>query len=422
MMVSTSSTTESGGSTTESGGSTTESGGSTTEGAGSTTESVGSTTGGAASTTAWIRGADEILLGFARALRAAGVPVTQDRAQGFLAAVALLGLDDQRATYAAGRATLCAGPDDLERYDQVFEAYFNARDGLPRSRPAQPSVQAFSDLPATDATGEGADGADEVVRAMASDTEVLRHRDVATMSTSERARLAAMFATLRPRPPVRRTARHQAWHRGDVDASRTLRASLRRLGEPAEIAWRRRGIRPRRVVLLVDVSGSMRGYADPLLRLAHRFTQAGRERRGVVETFTVGTRLTHLTRAMRLRDTERALVAAGETVPDWSGGTRLGETLRFFLDRWGQRGMARGAVVVVFSDGWERGDPSLLAEQMARLHRVALRVVWVNPHRGKAGYEPVQQGVLAALPYIDDFVAGHSLATYADLVEVVSRA
>jgi uncharacterized protein with von Willebrand factor type A (vWA) domain len=369
-----------------------------------------------------VRGADEVLLGFARALRAAGVPVTQDRAQGYLAAVALLGLEDQRATYAAGRATLCAGPDDLERYDQVFEAYFNARDGLPRRRPAQPSVQAFSELPATDATGEGEDSADEVVRAMASDSEVLRHRDVASMSASERQRLAAMFATLRPRPPVRRTARHQAWHRGDVDASRTLRASLRRLGEPAEIAWRRRGVRPRRVVLLVDVSGSMRGYADPLLRLAHRFTQAGRERRGVVETFTVGTRLTHLTRAMRLRDTERALVAAGETVPDWSGGTRLGETLRFFLDRWGQRGMARGAVVVVFSDGWERGDPSLLAEQMARLHRVAHRVVWVNPHRGKAGYEPVQQGVLAALPYIDDFVAGHSLATYADLVEVVSRA
>jgi uncharacterized protein len=221
---------------------------------------------------------------------------------------------------------------------------------------------------------------------------------------------------------MRRTARHQAWHRGDVDASRTLRASLRRLGEPADIAWRRRGVRPRQVVLLVDVSGSMSGYADPLLRLAHRFTQVGRERRGVVETFTVGTRLTHLTRAMRLRDSERALVAAGETVPDWSGGTRLGETLRFFLDRWGQRGMARGAVVVVFSDGWERGDPALLAEQMARLHRVAHRVVWVNPHRGKAGYEPVQQGVLAALPYIDDFVAGHSLATYADLTEVVSRA
>jgi uncharacterized protein with von Willebrand factor type A (vWA) domain len=194
------------------------------------------------------------------------------------------------------------------------------------------------------------------------------------------------------------------------------------MGEPGEIAWRRRGVRPRRVVLLVDVSGSMSGYADALLRLAHRFTQVGRTSGGVVETFTVGTRLTHLTRAMRIGDPERALIAAGETVPDWSGGTRLGETLRFFLDRWGQRGMARGAVVVVFSDGWERGDPTLLGEQMARLQRVAHRVVWVNPHRGKAGYEPVQQGVLAALPHCDDFVAGHSLATFAELAEVISRA
>jgi uncharacterized protein with von Willebrand factor type A (vWA) domain len=375
-----------------------------------------------ASRTGPARDADEILLGFTRALRAAGVGVTQDRSQGFLAAVALLGLGDQRATYDAGRATLCAGPDDLERYDQVFAAYFNARDGLPRTRPAAPTAPTYSQLPATDPSGEGEAGDDEVLRALASDTEVLRHRDVASLSAGEKQRLAAMFATLRPHPPVRRTARHQPWRRGQVDASRTLRASLRRLGEPGEIAWRRRGVRPRRVVLLIDVSGSMSGYADPLLRLAHRFTQVGRERRGVVETFTVGTRLTHLTRALRQRDTERALVAAGETVPDWSGGTRLGETLRFFLDRWGQRGMARGAVVVVFSDGWERGDPTLLGEQMARLHRIAHRVVWVNPHRGKAGYAPVQQGVLAALPHVDDFVAGHSLATYAELAEVVTRA
>jgi uncharacterized protein with von Willebrand factor type A (vWA) domain len=166
----------------------------------------------------------------------------------------------------------------------------------------------------------------------------------------------------------------------------------------------------------------MSGYADALLRLAHRFTQVGRSGGGVVETFTVGTRLTHLTRAMRIGDCERALVAAGETVPDWSGGTRLGETLRFFLDRWGQRGMARGAVVVVFSDGWERGDPTLLGEQTARLQRIAHRVIWVNPHRGKTGYEPVQQGVLAVLPHCDDFVAGHSLATFAELSEVISRA
>ncbi|MDO9495366.1 MAG: VWA domain-containing protein, partial [Nocardioides sp.] len=172
------------------------------------------------------------------------------------------------------------------------------------------------------------------------------------------------------------------------------------------------------IVLLIDVSGSMNGYADALLRLAHRMSQGP----GVVETFTVGTRLTHLTRALHNRDAERALVAAGEAVPDWSGGTRLGETLRVFLDRWGRRGLARGAVVVVFSDGWERGDAALLGEQMARLHRIAHRVVWVNPHRGKAGYEPVQQGVLAALPHVDDFVAGHSLATFAEVLEVVARA
>ncbi|GAB6985090.1 vWA domain-containing protein [Nocardioides pyridinolyticus] len=370
-------------------------------------------------TGAIIRQPDEVLLGFTRALRSAGVPVTHDRTQGYLAATAVLGMDDQRATYLAGRATLCAGPDDLERYDQVFHAYFGSPDGLPRPRPAQPPVApSYSGLPDAEGAGEADEADEELVHARASDTEVLRHRDVAALSNAEKHRLAGMFATLRPRPPLRRTARHQRWHRGQVDASRTLRDSLRRMGEPADIAWRRRGRRPRRVVLLVDVSGSMSGYADALLRLAHRFTQVT----PTVETFTVGTRVTHITRAMRLREPERAIVAAGETVPDWSGGTRLGETLRFFLDRWGQRGMARGAVVVVFSDGWERGDPALLGEQMERLQRLAHRVVWVNPHRGKTGYEPVQQGVVVALPYCDDFVAGHSLATFAELTEVVSRA
>ncbi len=366
-----------------------------------------------------VRDADEILVGFTRALRAAGVPVTQDRTHGYLAAVALVGLGDARATYAAGRATLCASPDDLARYDQVHQAYFNGRDGLPRARQAQAGVPSYSGLPLTEEGLEvGADDSDtEVARAMASDVEVLRHRDIGELTAAEKHRLNAMFASLRPRHPVRRTPRHESWHRGSVDASRTLRSSLRRMGEPAEIQWRRRGRTPRRVVLLIDVSGSMSSYADALLRLAHRMTQAG-----PVETFTIGTRLTHVTRALRGRDPERALVAAGETVPDWSGGTRLGETLRIFLERWGRRGLARGAVVVVFSDGWERGDTTLLAEQMAALRRVAHRVVWVNPHRGKSGYEPVQQGVVAALPYCHDFLAGHSLATYAELLEVVGRA
>jgi uncharacterized protein with von Willebrand factor type A (vWA) domain len=259
---------------------------------------------------------------------------------------------------------------------------------------------------------------------MASEAEVLRHRDIADMAAQEKARLSALFETLDPRPPRRPANRRTPWHRGDVDAGRTLRQMLRRMGEPGEIQWRRRATRPRRVVLLVDVSGSMSAYADALLRLAHRFShgRAATTSSTGVEVFTIGTRLTRVTRAMRMRDPERAIVAAGETVPDWSGGTRLGETLRIFMDRWGQRGLARGAVVVVFSDGWERGDAGLLGEQMRRLHQVAHRVVWVNPHVGKDGYLPVQQGIVAALPFVDDLVAGHSLATFADLIEVVARA
>ncbi|WP_435746289.1 vWA domain-containing protein [Nocardioides sp. SYSU DS0663] len=369
------------------------------------------------------READEVLLGFARALRAAGVAVTHDRAREYLAAVAVLGLSEE-GTRAAGRATLCSGPDDLVRHDQVFAAYFDHRTGLPRPRPRPATTTVRSTLPAADAPGTGneGDGPEEerdVLQAAASDVEQLRHRDVAALSAAERARLARMFATLRPRPPYRRSARHRAWRRGEVDAARTVRASLRRMGEPAAVVHRRRTSRPRRVVLLVDVSGSMSGYADALLRLAHRMTQA---MPATVETFSLGTRLTPLTRPMRVRDAERALAAAGEAVPDWSGGTRLGENLQAFLDRWGRRGTARGAVVVVFSDGWERGDTAVLAEQVERLSRVAHRVVWVNPHRGKAGYEPVQRGVVAVLPHVDDFLAGHSLATFAEVVEVVARA
>ncbi len=194
------------------------------------------------------------------------------------------------------------------------------------------------------------------------------------------------------------------------------------MGEPAPVEWRRRARRPRRVLLLVDVSGSMSGYAEVLLRLAHRISRAAVAQGGRVETFTLGTRLTRVTRSLALHDVERALVAAGREVPDWSGGTRLGETLQTFMARSGQRGAARGAVVVVFSDGWERGDPALLGEQVQRLHGIAHRVVWVNPHRGKVGYQPVQQGMMAVLPFVDDFVAGHSLATYSELIEVIARA
>ena len=273
-------------------------------------------------------------------------------------------------------------------------------------------------LTASDHTGgEGVEEPD-AVRAQASSTEILRHRDLATLDRRDREDLARLFAALRPRAPRRRAHRHAPSRRGDVDARRTLRSTLRRMGEPGEVRWRRRGDRARRVVLLVDVSGSMSAYADALIRLAHAYCAAGVP----TEVFTLGTRLTHITRPLHQRDPDRAIVAAGEVIPDWSGGTRLAEGVKVFLDRWGRRGMARGAVVVVFSDGWERDEPEALGEQVRRLRAVAHRVVWVNPHRGRPGYEPVQGGIMAVLPHVDDFVAGHSMATFEELTEVVARA
>ncbi len=163
----------------------------------------------------------------------------------------------------------------------------------------------------------------------------------------------------------------------------------------------------------------MAPYADSLLRWAHVVTCSNRLR---TEVFTVGTRLTRVTSAMRMRDSEAALEAAGSAVSDWSGGTRLGESMQAFLDRWGQRGVARGAVVVIVSDGWERGDASLLREQMRRLQRIAHRVIWINPHRGKSGYQPVQSGMVAALPAVDVLLAGHSLATFEAALAVIADA
>jgi hypothetical protein len=358
---------------------------------------------------------DLALAGFATALRYAGLPVTADRVHLFLRAVAALDATLTADVYWAGRAALCSGPDDTARYDEVFAAWFTgdrARGVVP-SRTPQSSVQAALD--------EGAEGAggDRTLNVSASTTEVLRHRDVAGLSTIDRAELARLFGTLHPRAPLRRANRRRPSHRGEIDPRRTLRAQLRQVGEPARVQYRRRGVRPRRVVVLIDVSGSMRPYADSLLRLAHVMVQQSPR---IVEVFTIGTRLTRVTPALRRRDPEFALRSAGDVVPDWSGGTRLGEVLKVFLDRWGQRGTARRAVVVVCSDGWERGDAALLGAQLERLAGLAHRVIWLNPHRGKRGYEPVQAGIVAALPHLDDLVAGHSLASFAELLEVVADA
>jgi uncharacterized protein with von Willebrand factor type A (vWA) domain len=271
---------------------------------------------------------------------------------------------------------------------------------------------------------DGADGpsterAGQPAHARASANEVLRHRELVALSAAERDELRRLLTLLAPAAAPRPSRRRRPARRGEVDPVRTIRSMLRSGGEPVRLAHRVRRTRPRRLVLLVDVSGSMAPYADALLRFAHA---AVRVRPHATEAFTVGTRLTRITRPLRLREPAAAVAASGRAIPDWSGGTRLGEALKAFLDRWGQRGLARQAVVVVFSDGWERGDPALLADQMRRLARLAYRVIWVNPHKGSAGYLPLVGGMAAALPHINDFVTGHSFGALEELVEVIRRA
>ncbi|MHA6624177.1 vWA domain-containing protein [Pseudonocardia sichuanensis] len=362
------------------------------------------------------------LVGFTVVLRNAGLAVTTDRVAAFLSALDALDVTDRTQTYWAGRLTLCSDPDDLPRYDQAFATWFtppqSGRTEIRDERPPPPPRLAAL-TPGDAGGGEEESTESPQIHARASGTEILRHRDLGELSPAEREHLRRLLAMLRPEPPMRTSRRLRPSRHGAPDPGRTLRAALRNQGELRELRRRDRSRRHRRVVLLVDVSGSMEPYADSLLRFAHVVV---RRSPASVEAFTLGTRLTRVTRELRMRDAERALAAAATAIPDWSGGTRLGEVLRAFVDRWGQRGAARRAVVVIFSDGWERGETDVLREQMSRLSRLAHRVVWVNPHVGKDGYAPVQGGIVAALPFLDDLLAGHSLATLERLLEVVRHA
>jgi uncharacterized protein len=360
------------------------------------------------------------LVGFAGALREAGLPCDAQRVNAYLGAVREIDLAEPSQLYWAGRLTLCAEPDDLPCYDRAFEAWFTAKQPAPRrvDAPARPRLATMAALTETPGTGSSDTERDELAVA-ASEEEVLRRKDIATLSPAEREHLRELIATLRLDPPQRSSMRFRSTHRGRLDVAKVLRTMRATGGEPIRLAHKGKGRRPRRVVLLVDVSGSMAPYADALLRFAHAVARAAP---ASTEVFTVGTRLTRLTRQLRARDPEEALGSASRAVPDFAGGTRLGETMRAFLDRWGQRGVARRAVVVVFSDGWERGDASMLGEQTHRLSRLAHAVFWVNPHAGRDGYAPVQSGIAAALPHLDRLLAGHSLATLQHLLTEVRRA
>lgn len=366
-------------------------------------------------------------LSFAVALRRAGVAADTGRVNSALSALAQLDPTDLEQVYWAGRLTVCAEPEDLPRYDQAFNAWFGHR--------RQPSGQRVNTSQITELLSPSASRRDdrppgpddpprehELTAALASDVELLRHHDLAGLAAAERQEIERLIGLLTPGAGHRRTARmvaHRRHQGGRVDLSRTVRLMLADGGEPGRLLRQRPRLRPRRLVLLLDVSGSMSAYADALLRFAHA---AVRVAPTTTEVFTLGTRLTRVTRPLRLRDAELALRAAAGTIPDWSGGTRLGEALQAFLDLWGQRGTARRALVVVFSDGWERGDPALLGAQMQRLSRLAHRVVWVHPHRDKDGFAPATGGMVAAAPYVDELVAGHSLAALTRVAQVIADA
>jgi uncharacterized protein with von Willebrand factor type A (vWA) domain len=358
------------------------------------------------------------IAGFTHALSASGLTVGSDAVAAYTTALRHIDIAEPLQVYWTGRATLCRSPDDTARYDLVFQSWFGGIPlvFVPRRNPRSRRARAAALEPAGAAETAGDAPA---LRVAADDTDILRHRDIAELSAAERAHLAELITALRPSPPTRPAARLRPSRRGPIDPRRTVRAMLAAGGEPVRPRHHRKATKARRVLLLVDVSGSMSPYADALLRFSHVVARA---HPASTEVFSLGTRMTRLSRAMRIRDPELALAAAVHAVPDWAGGTRLGETLRAFLDRWGRRGLARGAVVVIFSDGWERGDPSLLAEQMAHLRRLAHAVFWVNPHAGADGYLPVQSGIAAALPYTHRLLAGHSRATLSELLAEVRRA
>jgi uncharacterized protein with von Willebrand factor type A (vWA) domain len=366
-------------------------------------------------------GAERQAVLFVSVLRALGLDVSTGSTITYVEALAAAGMGERAPVYWAGRATLVHRPEDVEVYDRAFAAVWERSGaGTDEAVPTIPVALAV-DTPEPAVGGESP-GTGTVQAVRWSPAEVLRQRDFALYTTAEFEEARRVMRDVRLAGALRRSRRlrrvtRARGSRSRPDLRRTVRRSLRAGGEELERSFVGPGTRSRRVVLLCDVSGSMEPYARALMRFLHASVAGGRR----VEAFALGTRLTRLTRELSSRDPDAALARAARRVRDWSGGTRLGAGILEFNDRWGVRGMARGAVVVILSDGWDRGDPDVLSEQMARLARVAYRVVWVNPLKASPGFVPLAGGMAAALPHVDEFVEGHSLASLEQLVEVIAR-
>jgi uncharacterized protein len=368
---------------------------------------------------------------FAARLRAEGVPVGPERSARFADAVSLVRPTLLGELYWCGRATLISDPAEIPILDRVFEmvffadpAAFRSDEDAPMRAGSEPAPAPPRPAPAADIAevsdaepGTEPDGPEQPTPAIATATERLGHRDFATLSADELARLIALMRLLRLATPLRRSRRYEPGSRGRrIDLRTTLRLAQRSGGYPVRLARHRLRTRPRRLVVLCDISGSMEPYARALLQLVYAAARTGPR----TEVFTFATRLTRLTRVLGRVRPEIALARVGKAAPDWSGGTRIGEALKVFLDRYGTRGVARGAVVLIISDGWETGDASLLRTQMARLSRLAYRIVWANPRTASPRYQPLVAGMAAAWPYCDSVVSAHSLSAVDDLLAAIA--
>ncbi len=369
---------------------------------------------------------------FGRVLRSGGLEVGPGRIQDALVALTAVAIGSREETYWALRCTLVSHPADLEMFDAAFARFY---DELRIDGP-RPVSGAETDAPAppadaqslTEAAGQltaNAPAWEEEAREQPeageagmrwSAVERLRELDFARYSATELSEAARLVERIARAAPLRASRRLRTAADGPVfDKRRTLRSSMRTDGYPIGRSWRRPRLVPRKLVFVVDVSGSMQPYARAMIMFMQAAVRAGRR----VEAFTFGTRLTRVTQELEGRNPDRALAAATHVVRDWAGGTRIGANLKTLNEEWGRRGLTRGAVVVIVSDGWERGDIQGMVRELQRLRRMTHTLVWVNPLAGEPGYEPLAQGMAAALPYIDRFLPGHNLNSLATLAQVL---
>jgi uncharacterized protein len=360
------------------------------------------------------------VVALARAMRAGGARVGTGEVEAGARALGVVRADRTDA-YLALRAIMCSRREDLAIFDAAFTDAFAGADAGPVISPFEMAPFAELALPrVADPGAEPSPGSvpSEVRPAAWSEIELLLDKDFSEYTDEERALARAVVARLAQHGPTRRSRRQRAARLRGVrpDLQRTLRASLRFGGEPLERRWREPSAKPRRLVLVCDVSGSMAPYARVLLQYLHAAVATHRR----VEVFAFGTRLTRLTRELGVRDPDLALQRASDAVADWSGGTRIGHAIGVLNREHGRR-LGRGSVVVILSDGWDRGDPEILADEMARLRRSAHRLVWLNPLKAAEGYEPLARGMAAALPHTDHFLAGNSLNSLAELAMILEE-